>query len=94
MSPLSSTNERARFAAGLLLLGAVHIALFLNGGNENATPPRLLLSFALSTTVLFLSQLARRRLHEQRMVRLATQRASSASADAPPAFPASSEDPR
>jgi hypothetical protein len=91
MSPLSSTNERGRFAAGLLLLGAVHIALFFRGGNENATTPRLLLSFALSTTVLWLSQLARRRLHEQRAARLAAMRAAAGANDA---SPASSEVPR
>jgi hypothetical protein len=91
MSPLSSTNERGRFAAGLLLLGAVHIALFFRGGNENATPPRLLLSFALSTTVLWLSQLARRRLQEQRAARAAALRAAPAAHEA---SPVSSEVPR
>jgi hypothetical protein len=89
MSPLTNSNERGRFAAGLLLLGVVHVGLFVQGGNDNATPSRLLASFALSTTLLWLSQLARRRLREQRAARVsapgatraATATASTANAD-------------
>jgi hypothetical protein len=62
LSPWLTTTERGRLAAGLLILGALHLWLFVRGGNENATPARLLLSFVLSTTTLVLSQAVRRRL--------------------------------
>ncbi len=50
-NPLAHTNPRVRLANSALLLGAVHIGLFLFG-NERATPLRLALSFAVMMSVL------------------------------------------
>lgn len=50
-NPLAHTNPRVRLANSALLLGAVHIGLFLFG-NERATPLRLGLSFAAMMSVL------------------------------------------
>jgi hypothetical protein len=84
MNPLTTSNDRNRFAASVLLLGVVHVVLFVQG-NENATPLRLVASFALSTTLLYLAQRVRRRAFERRALdRLARARSTS------PASPASS----
>jgi hypothetical protein len=71
MSPLSRGDDLGRLAAGVLLLGAVHVALFVQG-NERATPPRLLLSFAVTTTLLWIAQRFRGRLHRSAAVPTAT----------------------
>ncbi|MBM4282359.1 MAG: hypothetical protein FJ137_16935 [Deltaproteobacteria bacterium] len=89
MSPLSSGDERNRMAAGVFLLGAVHVALFLRGGNDSATPLRLLVSFAATVGILLLAQRARRRV--QARVR-ARQRAPDA--PSPPSSDATTEVPR
>jgi membrane protein implicated in regulation of membrane protease activity len=96
MTPLSSSHERNRLAAGILLLGAVHIALFLRGGNDQATPVKLALSFVATVAVLWLAQRARRRVlsraHERQSAREAAPTVGAAS---PPTAPdATSEVPR
>jgi hypothetical protein len=89
MNPLTTSNDRNRFAASVVLLGVVHAVLFVQG-NEGATPPRLLASFALSTTLLALAQRVRRRAFERR----ALDRLERARAAAPASPAISSEVPR
>lgn len=59
-SAASLSNNR-RLAVSILLVACVHVSLFFFG-NENATPPMILGSFVLSTTMLVISQRVRAKL--------------------------------
>ena len=54
-------SEKRRLAVSIFLVGCVHVSLVFFG-NENATPPKILASFALSTTLLMVSQRVRAKL--------------------------------
>lgn len=58
-------SDKRRLAISILLVACVHVSLVFFG-NENATPPMVLASFALSTTMLVISQRVRAKLSAPR----------------------------